>query len=114
MVVEFGIETNEDWLFTASFERARIPCQGLRGGQPATPGRVETADGRTLAAKAQHWMRPHDRVVLHTPGGGGYGDPRERDPKRIADDVAAGRVSSEVAANVYGFASGPTEGVVAQ
>jgi N-methylhydantoinase B len=38
-------------------------------------------------------MRPDDRVVLHTPGGGGYGDPRERDAARIADDIAAGRVT---------------------
>src|SRR4029079_4439387 len=65
MIVEFGVETDEDWLFTASFERARIPCQGLLGGGPGAPGRVETADGRTLDAKAQHWLRPGERVVLH-------------------------------------------------
>jgi N-methylhydantoinase B len=111
MVVEFGIETNEDWLFTASFERARIPCQGLLGGHPAAPGRVETADGRVLAPKAQHWMRPGERVVLHTPGGGGYGAPRERDAARVAADVAAGRVSPTAAVNVYGFAGpAPAEG----
>jgi len=73
MIVEFGVETDDDWLFTASFERARIPCQGLFGGGPGAPGRVETASGRSLDSKAQHWMRPDDRVVLHTPGGGGYG-----------------------------------------
>jgi N-methylhydantoinase B len=93
MIVEFGVDTDEDWLFTASFERARIPCQGLFGGGPGAPGRVETADGRTLDSKAQHWMRSGDRVVLHTPGGGGYGDPRERDAARIAEDIAAGRVT---------------------
>ena len=38
-------------------------------------------------------MHADDRVVLHTPGGGGYGDPREREAARIAADVAAGRVS---------------------
>jgi N-methylhydantoinase B len=93
MIIEFGVETDEDWLFTASFERARIPCQGLFGGGPGAPGRVETASGRTLDSKAQHWMRPDDRVVLHTPGGGGYGDAGERDQARIAEDLAAGRVT---------------------
>jgi N-methylhydantoinase B len=93
MIIEFGVETGEDWLFTASFERARIPCQGLLGGGPGAAGRVMTASGRTLDSKAQHWMRPDDRVVLHTPGGGGYGDPAERDPALIAGDVAAGRVT---------------------
>jgi N-methylhydantoinase B len=93
MVIEFGVETDEDWLFTASFERARVPTQGLCGGGPGAPGRVETADGRRLASKAQHWLRPTDRVVIHTPGGGGYGPPAERDPERIAADIAAGRVT---------------------
>jgi N-methylhydantoinase B len=102
MVIEFGVETDDDWLFTASFERARIPCQGLFGGRPGAPGRVFTADGRPLAPKAQHWMRPHERVVLHTPGGGGYGDPGERDLTRVTEDIAARRVSPEAAATVYG------------
>jgi N-methylhydantoinase B len=102
MRIEFGMETDEDWLFTASFERAKIPCQGRFGGGPGAPGRVMTADGRTLSAKAQHWMRPEERVVIQTPGGGGFGDPRERDPDHVSDDVAAGRVSREAAARVYG------------
>ena len=101
MVIEFGVETDEDWLFTASFERAKIPCQGLLGGQPGAPGRVETADGRPLSAKAQHWLRPDDRVVLHTPGGGGYGPPADREPAAIAEDLAAGRVSRDTAARTY-------------
>jgi N-methylhydantoinase B len=94
MIVEFGVETDEDWLFTASFERARIPCQGLLGGQPGAPGRVETDGGRALAAKAQHWLRPHERVVIQTPGGGGFGDPAERDPGLARADAAAGRVTA--------------------
>lgn len=110
MIIEFGVETADDWLFTASFERARIPCQGLLGGRPGAPGRVFTADGRPLASKAQHWMRPGERVVLHTPGGGGFGDPAERDPAQVAADVAARRVSPEAAATVYGAsASGRRE-----
>jgi N-methylhydantoinase B len=103
MVVEFGVETDEDWLFTASFERARIPCQGLRGGQPGAPGRVATRDGRPLAAKAQHWLRAHERVVLHTPGGGGYGAASERDPAEVVADLATGRISPATAQRVYGW-----------
>jgi N-methylhydantoinase B/oxoprolinase/acetone carboxylase alpha subunit len=54
---------------------------------------VATADGRPLAAKAQHWLGPDERVVLHTPGGGGFGDPARRDPALVAADLAAGRVT---------------------
>ena len=102
MVIEFGVDTADEWLFTASFERARIPCQGLLGGHAGAAGRVFTDGGRPLAAKAQHWMRADERVVLHTPGGGGYGAPADRDPALVAADVAAHRVSPDAAAAIYG------------
>ncbi len=85
----------------------RIPCQGLLGGRPGAPGRVETAEGRVLASKAQHWLRSDERVVLHTPGGGGYGPPAERDPAEVAADVAARRVSPAAAARDYASAPLP-------
>jgi N-methylhydantoinase B len=99
MEIEFGVETDDEWLFTASFERARIPTQGLLGGGPGAPGRVSTSDGRTLSAKGQHWMRRDERVVIHTPGGGGYGPAAERDPELIAADLAAGRVTQPESSN---------------
>ncbi len=94
MIIEFGVETDEDWLFTASFERARIPCQGMFGGGP---GRARSRRDARAAARSTRRRSTgcgaDDRVVLHTPGGGGYGDPRERDAARIAEDLAAGRVT---------------------
>ena len=39
-------------------------------------------------------------------GGGGYGDPLERDPALVAHDVANGKVSSEAAAAQYGVVIG--------
>jgi N-methylhydantoinase B len=35
-------------------------------------------------------------------GGGGFGPPRERDPRRVLEDVRAGYVSLEAAARDYG------------
>jgi N-methylhydantoinase B len=37
-----------------------------------------------------------------TPGGGGYGDPKERDPARIEEDLREGYVTPEAAARDYG------------
>ena len=44
-----------------------------------------------------------DDDVFHVrlPGSGGYGDPLERDPERVADDVAEGNVAPETACDVY-------------
>jgi N-methylhydantoinase B len=38
-------------------------------------------------------------------GAGGWGDPQERDPARIAHDIAEGKLSPEHAVRVYGGAA---------
>ena len=38
-------------------------------------------------------FEPGDRVRLRTPGGGGYGDPSDRDPAAVAEDIREGYVS---------------------
>ena len=40
------------------------------------------------------------------PGGGGFGDPRQRDPALVAADVRDGLVSAEAARRDYGVALG--------
>jgi N-methylhydantoinase B len=45
-----------------------------------------------------------DLLELQTPGGGGYGDPRERPPDAVARDVRRGYVSQRAAREVYGAA----------
>ena len=39
-------------------------------------------------------------------GGGGYGDPKARDPERVLDDVKNGYISAEAAARDYGVDNG--------
>jgi hypothetical protein len=54
--------------------------------------------------------RPGDRAVLRTPGGGGYGPPRERDPRLVANDTRQGHVSAAAAREddgVGGAEAGP-------
>ncbi|MBI4495166.1 MAG: hydantoinase B/oxoprolinase family protein [Chloroflexi bacterium] len=55
-----------------------------------------------------------ERDVLYScwMGGGGYGDPLERDPRAVERDVALGLVSRSVAAEVYGVAIDPRSGSV--
>ncbi|MFJ8258323.1 hydantoinase B/oxoprolinase family protein [Peribacillus asahii] len=42
-----------------------------------------------------------DRVKIVTPGGGGYGNPRERDRSKLKEDIKDGFVSEEVALSIY-------------
>ena len=43
-----------------------------------------------------------DLVRIHTAGGGGWGDPLEREPDLVLDDVLDGFVSVEAAQKSYG------------
>jgi 5-oxoprolinase (ATP-hydrolysing) len=57
--------------------RRRVPPRGIEGGSDAQGGRnwVERTDGTVemLSATAYAEMRPGDRFVIETPGGGGFG-----------------------------------------
>lgn len=60
-------------------ERLRHAPKGVRGGGAALPGRV-VLNGQVLRGKETFHMQRGDVLLLETPGGGGYGDPQERDP----------------------------------
>jgi N-methylhydantoinase B/oxoprolinase/acetone carboxylase alpha subunit len=48
-------------------------------------------------------LKPGDEVLIESPGGGGYGDPHERDRARVQADLREGFVSAESARELYGF-----------
>ena len=49
-------------------------------------------------------LRPGDRVKLYSGGGGGYGDPKERERDAVVADLRAGYISEESARDHYVFA----------
>ena len=44
-----------------------------------------------------------DRLVINMPGGGGFGDPKERDQKEIAEDLKMGLIDTKAAKREYNF-----------
>ena len=89
-----------------SLDGQQNPPRGVRGGHDADPcaAWVETADGTRVDAPpaASLEVREGERIVSVTTGGGGYGDPLDREPARVLDDVLEQRVSRERARTVYG------------
>jgi N-methylhydantoinase B len=67
---------------------------GLAGGGRGRPNRssISRADGRleTVIGNSSLRLDRGDVVEVHTSGGGGFGDPLERDPIRVGADVQAG------------------------
>ena len=61
-----------------------------------------SVDGEPLPTKRLTRLAPDARVRLDLPGGGGVGDPRERDPQAVLRDVVDGYVSIDAAHELYG------------
>ncbi len=68
-----------------------------------TRGRLEV-----MASKQVTEMGENDIVALEWNGGGGYGDPLEREAGRVEQDVKDGAVSVESARSLYGVVMDPT------
>ena len=78
---------------------------GLYGGRPGAPGAVvlnPQDEARTLTSKVTMTCRRGDVVRWVLPGGGGWGDPLERDPQRVLSDVRNELVSPAAAERDYG------------
>ncbi len=68
------------------------------------PASADAIDGQrtVLEAKCTQQMEPGDLVVLHTQNAGGFGDPLERDPRAVAEDVRQGHATPGHADAIYG------------
>jgi N-methylhydantoinase B len=87
---------------TVSFlsDRTKIPAPGFTGGLDGALGSV-TLNGKPINPKETVIVQPGDLLVLSTPGGAGYGDPRQRDAWRVQEDVAEGVLSVAKARQDY-------------
>jgi N-methylhydantoinase B len=88
-------------IIAAAFDRVQHPARGALGGQPGAGGRLALSGGRTLQSKGRQLVPAGERLVVHTPGGGGLGDPAARDAARLERDVRDGLVSAGQAQEAY-------------
>ncbi len=91
----------QDATITRRYDRARFPPAGLAGGAPGRASRfvirVGTAAEEETPASGRYTLKAGERFLLECAGGGGYGDPAERDAAALATDIAEGRVSADAA-----------------
>ena len=103
-LTEFSRRGEGRWSVSSIADRTEYPAPGLLGGKPGARGEVTMDDGTKLHAKALKDLKETDVVHVNLPGGGGYGDPYERDPQKVLWDVIEGYVSPEEAEKSYGVA----------
>ena len=88
---------------------------GIFGGKPGAGGKVEIRNIHTGRVRYEPSkfsgirMEVGDVVSYYSPAGGGYGDPLDRDPELVLDDVLDGFISSYHARDDYGVVLRETE-----
>ncbi|HEX9463765.1 MAG TPA: hydantoinase B/oxoprolinase family protein [Alphaproteobacteria bacterium] len=88
-------------------DRFKYASPGVFGAKPARPSRAVLNPGtpqeRPLTSKISGLrLQRGDLLSWELAGGGGWGDPFERDPDRVRQDVVRGYVSIEAARRDYG------------
>jgi N-methylhydantoinase B len=87
-----------------SDRRDHLPY-GLAGGKPGCGSlnvlRHSDNSEEVLPVMISRGMAPGDTLHHRLAGGGGWGDPRERDPQAVLEDVIDDRVSISAARDVY-------------
>jgi len=108
---------NEEIVASQMTDRHELEPWGLDGGKPGGRGatlfqRAGSKDWMTVAQAfnkrssskySNITIRMGDRVKLVMPGGGGHGDPMQRDRAAIAEDLAEGYITAEGATRDYGY-----------
>ena len=100
--------------FNGAGERFRHQPWGLFGGQPGATGQFLLLDDdgtqTKLAPKpAPMSCGPDQRIVVQSPGAGGYGNARERDPQLLARDWRSGKYSAGFMREHYGLSEAELE-----
>ena len=95
-----------DITMTLREDRHRTQAWGLHGGRPAPRARAQITRARgtceDIPSKGVFALSAGDRVCCWASGGAGYGDPFERDPHAVRQDVLDGKIREDAAREDYG------------
>ena len=86
--------------------RYKYPPRGLFGAGPGSGARF-LVDEQPGDPSGLTLCQPGNVIQFESAGGGGYGDPLQRDPQAVAADVVNGYVSLEKALEDYGIVIDP-------
>ncbi|MDQ6527182.1 hydantoinase B/oxoprolinase family protein [Nocardioides sp. LHD-245] len=92
--------------FLSVIKKTKTAPWSLDGGLEPEPNQVVVFPGterEQVVSTKRTAVAPGDLIRIITAGGGGHGEPRQRDAEAVSRDVAEGYVSAEAARDVYGL-----------
>ena len=104
-VREYEVLDN-DARFSLRSTKHTVAPKGIDGGSDGKTGLCTLNPGkpdeRVIPSRySDHVLHPGEVFSLETPGGGGLGNPLERDPQRVLHDVRNGYVTPKNARDIY-------------
>jgi N-methylhydantoinase B len=112
----FRSRVDRPFSMVGMFDRTKFPAQGAAGGREGATGQFSLSNGEQPNPKQLILVPPDVTAQVTLPGGGGYFDPFQRDPRLVLEDVAYGYIGLEAAEREYGVkitcSAGPNERVV--
>jgi N-methylhydantoinase B len=104
--IEVEVRTAEPFTLAVLSDRFERAAEGYGGGQPGAKAGFRASSGPQRNPKLSLELPAGARFTLELPGGGGFFDPRKRDPGKVAEDLAEGLVSRKAAERDYGWRRG--------
>lgn len=104
--IDYRIRSDNAWL-TVAYTRDKFPPWPLKGGQPGSPNHiiVRRANGEKerYAVVSGLTLNTDDVIQVMTATGAGWGDPMQRAPALVREDLKNGYITPEQANQYYGL-----------
>jgi N-methylhydantoinase B len=104
-VMEISHAQGAPFAINSMFDRVIHPPRGRNGGSSGKTGRLYLKSGQELMGKGRQSIPAGDRIIIEMPGGGGLGNAKGRDPKKVENDLLNGLISESKAKEDYGYSS---------
>jgi len=88
-----GNREKAEFAIFGTFDRVKNPARGRNGGKPGATGSLTLTSGKKLKGMGRQVIPMGEELIIEMPGGGGYGNPKSRDRKKIVEDIKAGLIS---------------------
>ena len=90
-----GNREKAEFAIFGTFDRVKNPARGRDGGKPGATGSLTLTSGKKLKGMGRQVVPIGEELIIEMPGGGGYGNPKSRDRKKIMEDIRAGLISAD-------------------
>ena len=90
-----GNREKAEFAIFGTFDRVKNPARGRDGGKPGATGSLTLTSGKKFKGMGRQVIPMGEELIIEMPGGGGYGNPKSRDRKKIMEDIRAGLVSAD-------------------